>query len=69
MPKHAVIVETKGLEDLDVPLKMARLAQWCADINRMQSAVKYDFVFVDEEGWKKYRPTSFKELTSTFQAY
>src|SRR5665811_2193648 len=27
------IVETKGQEDLDVPLKMARLRQWCVDIN------------------------------------
>jgi type III restriction enzyme len=29
-----VIVETKGQEDLDVPLKMERLRQWCEDINR-----------------------------------
>jgi len=30
---RVVIVETKGLEDIDVPLKMARLAKWCSDIN------------------------------------
>ena len=67
--KQVVIVETKGQEDLDVPLKMARLAQWCADINRLQGSVNYDFVFVDEKGWKKYRPSNFKELTSTFREY
>ena len=37
---HTVIVETKGLEDMDVPLKMQRLHQWCEDVNRVQSDVK-----------------------------
>ena len=44
-----VIVETKGLEDLDVPLKMKRLREWCVDINKAQSDVHYDYVFVDED--------------------
>lgn len=30
-----VIVETKGQEDLDVPLKMERLRQWCKDLNEV----------------------------------
>lgn len=47
--KEIYIVETKGQEDLDVPLKMQRLRQWCEDINRVQNDVHYDFVFVDEE--------------------
>ncbi|MFC1574329.1 DEAD/DEAH box helicase family protein, partial [Candidatus Latescibacterota bacterium] len=38
--KRIVIVETKGQEDLDVPLKMARLRQWCEDINRVQTDVE-----------------------------
>ena len=59
-PKHMVIVETKGQEDLDVPLKMARLRQWCEDINRTQSDVRYDFVYVDQESFERYRPGSFK---------
>ena len=45
--KNIVIVETKGQADLDVPLKMERLRQWCEDINRVQPDVKYDFVYVD----------------------
>lgn len=63
------IVETKGREDLDVPLKMARLRQWCEDINRAQQAVRYDFVYVDEEGFEKYRPASFAALVNSFRDY
>ncbi len=64
-----VIVETKGQEDLHVPLKMARLKQWCDDINEAQKSVRYDFVFVDEEGFKKYRPDSFAALMKSFCDY
>ncbi len=67
--KHVVIVETKGQEDLDVPPKIARLSQWCEDINRVQSDVKYDFVFVDEESFEKYKPTSFQQLLNGFKQY
>jgi len=67
--KEIFIVETKGQVDLDVPLKMARLKQWCEDINRIQSKVKYDFVYVDMEGFEKYRPTSFRELVKGFTEY
>lgn len=67
--KNIVIVETKGQEDLDVPLKMARLKQWCEDINRVQSDVTYDFVFVDEESYKRYRSTSFEQLMAAFTEY
>jgi len=67
--KRIVIVETKGQEDLDVPLKMERLRQWCEDINRVQSAVVYDFVYVDEESFEKYKPSSFKQLSDGFREY
>ena len=63
------VVETKGQEDLDVPLKMARLKQWCDDINQAQVEVRYDFVFVDEAGFKKYTPNSFAALVTAFQEY
>ena len=66
---RTVIVETKGLEDMDVPLKMQRLHQWCEDVNRVQSDVKYDFVFVDQEGFEKYKPKSFRQLTDSFKEY
>lgn len=64
-----VIVETKGQEDLDVPHKIQRLRQWCEDVNAMQSDVKYDFVFVDQESFEKYAPKSFDDLLSGFHEY
>jgi type III restriction enzyme len=67
--KRMFIVETKGQEDLDVPLKIQRLKQWCEDVNRVQSNVKYDFVYVDEEGFKKYDPKSFEQLINGFTEY
>jgi type III restriction enzyme len=67
--KRIFIVETKGLEDLDVPPKMQRLRQWCEDINRVQSEIIYDFVFVDMENFDKYKPSSFKQLVDGFRVY
>lgn len=64
-----VVVETKGQEDLDVPLKMERLRQWCEDINLVQSEVKFDFVFVDQVNFEKYRPKSFQDLLKGFAEY
>jgi type III restriction enzyme len=68
-PKRVFIVETKGLEDLDVPLKMQRLQEWCEDINRVQSNVKYDFVFVDQDSFEKHNPISFRQLVDSFRKY
>ena len=67
--KEVFIIETKGLEDLDVPLKMERLNRWCIDINKIQADIKYDYVFVDEESFNKYQPKSFKELVAGFREY
>jgi len=67
--KRVFIVETKGEEDLDVPLKMYRLRQWCEDINRVQHEIEYDFVYVDQESFERYRPTSFRELVEAFREY
>ena len=63
------IIETKGLEDLDVPLKMQRLKQWCDDINKAQTEIIYDYVFVDEKSLKDYKPRSFNDLKDGFTAY
>jgi type III restriction enzyme len=64
-----VVVETKGQEDLDVPLKIQRLRQWCEDINATQSDVTYDFVYVDQEGFVKYAPKSFSDVLMGFREY
>ena len=63
------VVETKGQEDFDVPLKMQRLRQWCQDINRAQHDKKYDFVYVDQESFEKYHPKSFRQLVEAFKEY
>ena len=63
------IVETKGLEDLDVAPKLQRLKQWCEDVNKSSIEIKYDFVFVDEENFNKYRPSSFETLIKSFNKY
>ena len=68
-PKRIFIVETKGQEELDVPLKMQRLRQWCEDINRVQNKVHFDFVYVDLASFEKYKPTSFQQLADGFREY
>ena len=67
--ERTVIVETKGLEDLDVPLKMERLRLWCEDVNRVQSDMKFDFVYVDEDSFEKYAPKTFQQLIDGFREY
>lgn len=66
---RVVIVETKGQEDLDVPQKMARLRQWCDDVNRVQDDVLYDFAYVDESGFQEYRPKTFAAMLDGFREY
>jgi type III restriction enzyme len=66
------IVETKGREELDVPQKMARLRQWCADATAAsegEGGPRYGFVYVDQEGFKQHRPSSFAGLVNTFREY
>lgn len=62
------IVETKGREELDLPQKMARLRQWCADATAAE-AVRYEFVYVDQAGFEKHRPASLASLASAFTEY
>ena len=72
------LVETKGREELDLPQKMARLRQWCSDATAAdaatppaagQPAPRYDFVYVDQASFEKYRPTTFAALASAFTEY
>lgn len=63
------IIETKGQEDLDDPLKLERLKLWCEDMNAQKSKTSYDFCFVDQEGFEKYRPKSLEELVTNFTRF
>ena len=67
--KRTFIIETKGREDLDVPLKMQMLKQWCEDVNSVQTEVTFDYVYVDEDSFEKYKPSSFKDLADNFREY
>ena len=64
-----IIAETKGQEDVDVDPKTRRLAQWCEDINTVQSNVVYDFVYVDEDSFREYTPRTFQQLLEAFTEY
>jgi len=48
---------------------MVRLWQWYEDINKAQSQVRYDFVFVDKAGFEKYRPKTFADVLNGFREY
>jgi type III restriction enzyme len=69
------LVETKGREELDLPQKMARLKQWCADATSAEAAEggtpgqRYDFVFVDQTSFEKHPPKTFAALVASFTEY
>ncbi len=66
--KEVYIVETKGREDLDDPLKIERLKQWCDDVNKSQSEIRYRCLYIRQELFEKYIPKIFKDLIDNFQA-
>ena len=66
------IVETKGREELDLPRKMQRLAQWCIDATAAslaQGGPVYRFAYVDQDGFDRHPPSSLAELATTFREY
>lgn len=63
------VVETKGREELDLPNKMARLKQWCGDLNQKQSKIAYYYVYVDQESFEKYRPKTFAQVLEGFREF
>ncbi|PJI42550.1 DEAD/DEAH box helicase family protein [Ferrovibrio sp.] len=57
------IIETKGREDLDDPLKWERLQQWCADATTYNGVGRaFSPLFVRQEAWEKHKPKSLKDL-------
>jgi len=64
------MVETKGRAELDLPQKMARLKQWCADATAAEeNGQRYDFIFVDQIGFEKHAPKNFSALAASFTDY
>ncbi|MFH1145839.1 MAG: TnsA endonuclease N-terminal domain-containing protein, partial [bacterium] len=65
--KNIYIIETKGREDLDDPLKIERLKQWCDDANERQKKITYKMLYVKQEEWDKYTPKDFAELVKNYE--
>ena len=66
--EHEVcIIETKGLEELNVNPKKARMKQWCEDVNKLQTETTYHFLYVTEKEFYKYKPRNFVALTKSFR--
>jgi hypothetical protein len=66
------IIETKGRAELDLPQKMARLKQWCADAttaSRAEGGPEYRFVYVDQDSFERNPPSNFARLVATFRDY
>ena len=66
------IIETKGRVELDLPQKMARLRQWCADAtvaSQVGGGPEYRFIYVDQGGYERNPPTSFAALAAGFREY
>lgn len=63
------IVETKGRVELDLPQKMTRLRQWCADAtsaSQAEGGPAYRFVYVDQQGYERNPPKDFAGLAASF---
>lgn len=60
------IVETKGREDLDDPLKWERLQHWCTDATAHDEEKRsFHALFVRQEDWDAHKLTSFGQLVAT----
>jgi type III restriction enzyme len=70
--EECYVVETKGREDLDDPIKLKRLKQWCVDVNAIPGAKQiWSFLYVTEEEFQKYRDglKTFEDLVKNFREY
>ena len=59
------VIETKGREDLDDPLKWERLKQWCRDASiHDEEGRAFSPLFVRKEDWERYQPALFQDLVA-----
>jgi type III restriction enzyme len=66
------IIETKGLEEIDLPRKMERLKRYCADAteaSKTEGGPTYRFIYVDQKGFEKHKPTTVAALATAFTEY
>ena len=57
------VVETKGLEDLEVARKDERMKQWCKDASRA-SGQSWQYLKVLEDDFKRYQFKSFEDIVT-----
>ena len=57
------VVETKGLEDLEVARKDERIKQWCKDASRV-TGQPWRYLKVLEDDFKKYQFKDFEEIAN-----
>jgi type III restriction enzyme len=70
--EQCFVVETKGREDLDDPLKIKRLRSWCEQVNKIPGAKQeWRFVYVPQDRFEQYRGNmrTFSELAENFLEY
>ncbi len=61
-----IIIETKGLVDVDVEHKDKRIKIWCEDATNI-TKTQWSFIRVNQGDFGKYSVKSLKELISAFQ--
>ena len=61
-----LIIETKGMVDVDVKYKDKRAKQWCEDATNL-TGQKWLFYRVNLEEFRRHKFRSIKELVSTFR--
>jgi type III restriction enzyme len=66
--KEHFVVELKGREDLNDIKKIKRLINWCEDVNKLQSEITYNAIYVKQEKWEdlKQSITNFKQIIEIF---
>ena len=62
--KTIYILEVKGSERVDDPLKFDRLVDWCEDVNKAQDKYRYIPLYIKQEKFEKYKNqiTRFEDL-------
>jgi type III restriction enzyme len=66
------LIETKGREEIDLPQKMDRLRQWCADASAAAAAdggPAFRFLYVDQKSFEEHQPATLADLAASFTEY
>ena len=62
------LIETKGIEDVEVALKDARARQWARDASALSAAAQWDYLKVPYETFRRSTASTFWELAGEMRA-